>query len=620
MFIPTLLMVAGLSFSGGVNSIKSPTRLMPDTSITNTYDPNLDLIGDYIVNAYINDLDTLQSYSESDAKPANAICYINEDGYMTDKDGRSFGEPFSDIYGWYLKDKMIPIFYVSSEGAADSLIAFYQSILRYDMGVMSTNPALISKVKAACPSLHGVLDYSYKTDSELSLKEMVATTHEAGANTIVVSPSFATYQNMFYIHARFKTVWVNDSNADDVEILRQVTDGAYGCIVNNPLETFELLKVFSDKSVSKKYNYNRPIMNVAHRGLCQTMWENSLEGCIAAYENGATHFEIDIQVTKDKKLAIMHDDTIDRTTTGTGRISDYTAEELKQFKIDSTLSTRLNGEGVAIPMLDDFFTEFKGKNIVIIIEIKTSDINCVSILKEYLDAADIKDQVVVISFYTAQLMKMKQQIPEVPTADLNSYSSSNFINSMNMLGNYNMTIDPNYSNYSTLFGHMLAERGFSSWFWTFDNQQTLFDGMKKGVLGVTNNMADSLKNFPTKLAIEKTLTLDGGSFEDVKVNAKYINYLHQNSEEELEATPLFIKNKGDGTAQVIFQAKYVSGSSTPKFTAVLFSDVVTVTLNKPAPTSSKGCGGSIEAASSTLISLVAAFGILVIVRRKREHC
>lgn len=584
MLISSLFLASGLIFSFGMTS--STHAATKDTGVTDTYDPNFDLIGDYIVNAYINNLDTLEEYANSMVRPSNAICYINKDGYMTDKNGQSFNELYSDIYSWYLKDKMIPIFYISDEESANSVISFYQSTLRYDMGVISSDSTLLAKVKEECPPLHMVLDCSYQNEDELSLKDMVATSTLCGANTIVVSPSFATFDNIFYLQARLKTVWVNDYEVEDIEILKQITNGAYGCIVTNPVETIALIDVFSTNSLNKKYNYNRPVMNIAHRGLPQTMWENSLEGFTKAYESGATHIEIDIQVTKDKKLAIMHDDTIDRTTTGTGKISDYTAEELKQFKIDSTLSTKIPGDGVNIPMLDDIFTAFKGTDLVIVVEIKTSDIYCVEILKNYLEESDIKDQVIVISFYTAQLLRMKQQIPDVPCADLNNYTEGGFMNAMDILGSYNMAINTNSSNYSRGFVHKLAERGYAGWFWTYDNMQTLYDGMKKGVLGVTNNMTDSLTNAPKRLSIDKEIEIaakDFKSYEEITLEVPYINYLKKDSEEKLEAAPLFIKKEA-GFANIIFQARYVSGQTTPKFNAVIFSDVITIRVIKEEPT------------------------------------
>lgn len=59
------------------------------------------------------------------------------------------------------------------------------------------------------------------------------------------------------------------------------------------------------------------------------------ENCIESFEKTLTmmpsFFEIDPRMTKDSVIVLMHDATIDRTTTGTGKVSDYTYAELQQF-------------------------------------------------------------------------------------------------------------------------------------------------------------------------------------------------------------------------------------------------------------------------------------------------
>ena len=61
------------------------------------------------------------------------------------------------------------------------------------------------------------------------------------------------------------------------------------------------------------------------------------ENCIETFENTLSHmpsfFEIDPQMTRDSVIVLMHDPTIDRTTTGKGKVSDYTYEELQRFNL-----------------------------------------------------------------------------------------------------------------------------------------------------------------------------------------------------------------------------------------------------------------------------------------------
>ena len=99
----------------------------------------------------------------------------------------------------------------------------------------------------------------------------------------------------------------------------------------------------------------------------------------------------------------------------------------------------------------------------------------------------------------------------------------------------------------------------------------------------------------------------------------------------VEAVPLYVKADSTGkTAQVIFQAKYVSGSSTPKFNAVIFSDVITVHLVEPQPEpepevepvpeepTKKGCKGSLVGVGSLFLSTTSLFGVLMFMKKRRK--
>ncbi|MFR7966022.1 MAG: glycerophosphodiester phosphodiesterase family protein, partial [Alistipes finegoldii] len=81
-----------------------------------------------------------------------------------------------------------------------------------------------------------------------------------------------------------------------------------------------------------RYAPERPIVVSGHRGGMVTGYP---ENCIESFEKTLSmmpsFFEIDPRLTKDSVIVLMHDATIDRTTTGTGKVSDYTCEELQQF-------------------------------------------------------------------------------------------------------------------------------------------------------------------------------------------------------------------------------------------------------------------------------------------------
>lgn len=107
--------------------------------------------------------------------------------------------------------------------------------------------------------------------------------------------------------------------------------------------------------------YNFPqdkVMVVAHRGNWREAPENSIWAIKKAIEYGADMVEIDVALTKDSVVILMHDRTINRTTTGKGAPSDYTLEEIQQFYLRDGAghATRMR-----VPTLEEALDFTKGK-------------------------------------------------------------------------------------------------------------------------------------------------------------------------------------------------------------------------------------------------------------------
>ncbi|MCD8313002.1 MAG: glycerophosphodiester phosphodiesterase family protein [Bacteroidales bacterium] len=108
-----------------------------------------------------------------------------------------------------------------------------------------------------------------------------------------------------------------------------------------------------------QYSPERPIVICGHRGGMVTGYP---ENCIESFEKTLTmmpaFFEIDPRLTKDDVIVLMHDATIDRTTTGTGYVSDYTYEELQEFNL---VDRDGNVTDYKIPSLADCLEWSQGK-------------------------------------------------------------------------------------------------------------------------------------------------------------------------------------------------------------------------------------------------------------------
>ncbi|MBU5270688.1 glycerophosphodiester phosphodiesterase [Staphylococcus caprae] len=96
---------------------------------------------------------------------------------------------------------------------------------------------------------------------------------------------------------------------------------------------------------------NQSFQIVAHRGLPEDYPENTLIAYKHALMLHIDMLEIDVHYTKDKQLVVIHDDTIDRTSNGKGKVLDYTLDELREFDFGAYRGDKFKGE--RIPTLDE---------------------------------------------------------------------------------------------------------------------------------------------------------------------------------------------------------------------------------------------------------------------------
>lgn len=115
--------------------------------------------------------------------------------------------------------------------------------------------------------------------------------------------------------------------------------------------------------------FERPLI-MAHRGFQSRYPENTIAAFSAAVEAGAQYLELDVSFTKDNQVVVLHDDTVDRTTNGTGPVHGYLLKELKQLDAGSWFHARFAQE--RIPTLSEVLDRFAGK-ICLNIEIKSYD-------------------------------------------------------------------------------------------------------------------------------------------------------------------------------------------------------------------------------------------------------
>lgn len=152
----------------------------------------------------------------------------------------------------------------------------------------------------------------------------------------------------------------------------------------------------------------------AHRGFSGYYPENTMLAFQkVAEETVADGIELDIQLTKDGEIVIMHDEMLDRTTNGSGWLKDHTLEELKM------LSVGVNVKGFfprqTIPTLREYFTWLKTTKLITNIELKTSyfeyegiEEKLIAMVKEF----GLEYQIWYSSFNHYTVARIKKLMPE----------------------------------------------------------------------------------------------------------------------------------------------------------------------------------------------------------------
>ena len=167
-------------------------------------------------------------------------------------------------------------------------------------------------------------------------------------------------------------------------------------------------------------------LNIAHRGFSGKYPENTMRAFIEAVEVGCDGIETDLHITKDGEIVICHDETIDRTTNGTGYIAEYNYNDLCKFDAGIKYSKKFSGE--KIPSLNEFFEYVKDKNLYINLELKNNIIKYEGLEEKVIQKIyeySLQNNIILSSFNHYSMIKVKEIDNRIKTGLL---YASNFYN------------------------------------------------------------------------------------------------------------------------------------------------------------------------------------------------
>ena len=235
------------------------------------------------------------------------------------------------------------------------------------------------------------------------------------------------------------------------------------------------------------------VKNFAHRGFSGRYPENTLLAFeMACKTPGCDGIELDVHLTKDGEVVIIHDEKIDRTcVNGKGYVLQYTYEELKQFDVSYKFAGQC--EVQHIPTLRAYFELVKQYNIVTIIELKTGILEYPGIEQKVWDIIqeyNMKEKVIISSFNHFSVKRMKEICPDVKCGLLTEswlLDSGKYVKEAGM-----ECFHPHYLSLSEAEVAQLKEKEITINTWTVNEKDDIREMIKKGVDGVIGNYPDRI--------------------------------------------------------------------------------------------------------------------------------
>ena len=410
-------------------------------------------------------------------------------------------------------NKKLATYFINDKATAEKFVTAMKNNKCKDANVISSDKNVLAYIREEILTVRTGLFINKK----MEYHDIRKAVRSAPATFVAYEgTSLLSKEDVMEIQEYAVAVWVIlDENATNLDIVKTITYGVNGIITANAANTAALInKHFVEDSMTRT-----PII-IGHRGNPSQAPENTLSGFIKAYENGADVFEVDVEITKDGHVIIMHDSTINRTTTYTGS---KTVNQMTLAEIKAEFILGKDGKATTekVPTLKEVCDYFADKDCKIFVEFKGSNANNVPATLKLLQEYDMAFLVDVISFNGNFLTQTQKEYPGMSTGFLVSGSDNGKTpeDALNSIYSYlvkaqgaNSTINPasgivsSKGNYAT---KVVTDRGITIWPWTY-NYGSNTVGFFSGCDGVTTDDAQWARNMAKYLKAPENVSIAVG--------------------------------------------------------------------------------------------------------------
>lgn len=430
---------------------------------------------------------SLAELAAASRRPATVFLHLNSDLEVLDSAGNAM-MPLSAAME-AVGGRMMPAFHIGDERTAGTLSTWLDANQATDAFVASSQADLVARVRREHPIIRGILDR--RSAAAPDLLELRRETNASLSRVILLPQSLADRQTMQYLQRLLITVWVAEEPADvpaAVNRFNLITSGANGIVTRDAPGVIDLLE---ERFPRDQLTLIRKPFVIGHRGIPALAPENTVEGALLAYAHGADMLENDIHLTVDGTVVIHHDETLERTTTGTGSIAEKSMSELEAVRANVQFRDEYPDAG--IPTLAALLEAFHDRDAVHFIEIKTEDPAVIDPLVSLIDEHDAERRVVVISFHAEQLRRLQEQLPGMSVGFVTGGQVSEsdplrgVFRVLETVQPLNATYNPNFFGLGSRFLEAAKHRGITTWPWTFRNETGFRKMFLAGLNGLTTD-------------------------------------------------------------------------------------------------------------------------------------
>ena len=251
---------------------------------------------------------------------------------------------------------------------------------------------------------------------------------------------------------------------------------------------------------------------VAHRGYRGSYPENTLVAFEAAIGVNADMIELDVSLTRDRIPVVIHDNTLDRTTNGSGPVSEHTLAELKELDAGSWFSAKFSGE--VIPTLEELLMSVKGR-ITVNIEIKPESFESPAVpdgiesqICEMVEKLEMVDSVLISSFEHSFFSRIqrwyrnqsKSTLPNIAPLQEVPLSEELALGLCSRQGAYSFHPDENFVTPSLI--ETLKTDGFRIFPYTINKEKRMEQLIQWGVTGIISDEPELVWKVIRKLGVD----------------------------------------------------------------------------------------------------------------------